>query len=98
MNGSGENVLTRYKEYWGMSTKRAQRHMGGTGDKNSEGIIDKVLVDCTLQERTEQIEASIKSAMSYCNAYNLNEFRINAILTRVSPSSFLAYNKTIQNA
>jgi len=96
-NNLGVSVLTRYKEYWGMSTKKAQRNMGGEGNKNSEGRIDKVLVECTLQERTEQIEASIKSAMSYCNAYNLNEFRINAILTRVSPSSFRAYNKDIQN-
>lgn len=88
---------TRYKEYWGMSTKRAQRNMGGVGNKNSEGIIDKVLVDCTLQERTEQMEASIKSSMSYCNATTLDEFRINSVLTRITPAAFAAYQKQIQN-
>jgi len=94
---TSESVPTRIKEYWGMSTKKAQRNMGGDGCKNSEGVLERVLVDSTLQERTEQIEASIRSAMSYCNAYNLNEFRINAILSRVSPSSFTSYNKEIQN-
>ena len=94
---SSTPFLSRYKEYWGMSTKRAQIRMGGNGNKNSEGIIDKVYVDSTLTERTEQIESSIKSSMSYCNAYNLNEFRINSVLTRITPAAFAAYQKQIQN-
>lgn len=97
MNQNGESVQTREKEYWGMSTKKAQVRMGGEGDKNSEGIIDKVLVDSTLAERTEQIESSIRSSMSYCNAHNLNEFRINSVLTRITPAAYAAYHKEIQN-
>ena len=97
MNQNGESVQTLEKEYWGMSTKKAQRRMGGEGNKNSEGIIDKVLVDSTLEQRTEQIESSIRSSMSYCNAYNLNEFRINSVLTRITPAAFAAYHKEIQN-
>ena len=97
MNQNGESVQTLEKEYWGMSTKKAQLRMGGKGDKNSEGIIDKVRVDSTLEERTEQIESSIKSSMSYCNAYNLNEFRINSVLTRITPAAYAAYHKEIQN-
>lgn len=89
--------IVKWKEYWGMSTKRAQKDMGGKGDKNSEGIIDTVRVDCTLQERTEQIESSIKSSMSYCNAHTLEEFRINSVLTRITPAAFAAYQKQIQN-
>jgi IMP dehydrogenase/GMP reductase len=71
--------------------------MGGEGNKNSEGIIDKVKVDGTLAERTEQIESSIKSSMSYCNAHTLDEFRINSVLTRITPAAFSAYQKPIQN-
>jgi len=97
MNQNGESVQTREKEYWGMSTKKAQVRMGGEGDKNSEGIIDKVLVDSTLAERIEQIESSIRSSMSYCNAHNLNEFRINSVLTRITPAAYAAYHKEIQN-
>ena len=97
MNQNGESVQTLEKEYWGMSTKKAQLRMGGKGDKNSEGIIDKVHVDSTLEERTEQIESAIKSSMSYCNAHNLNEFRINSVLTRITPAAFAAYQKQIQN-
>jgi IMP dehydrogenase/GMP reductase len=96
-NEEGAPTHSMYKEYWGMSTKRAQTNMGGVGNKNSEGIIDKVLVDSTLQERTEQIESSIKSSMSYCNAHNLDEFRINSVLTRITPTAFAAYQKQIQN-
>ena len=96
-HGSSTQVLSRYKEYWGMSTKKAQVRMGGEGDKNSEGIVDKVLVDSTLEQRTEQIESSIRSSMSYCNAHNLNEFRINSVLTRITPAAFAAYHKEIQN-
>ena len=97
INQNGESVQTREKEYWGMSTKKAQVRMGGEGNKNSEGIIDRVKVDSTLAERTEQIESSIKSSMSYCNAYNLNEFRINSVLTRITPAAYAAYHKEIQN-
>ena len=89
--------IVKWKEYWGMSTKKAQRDMGSVNLKNSEGIIDMVRVDCTLDERTEQIESAIKSSMSYCNAYNLNEFRINSVLTRITPAAFAAYQKPIQN-
>lgn len=95
--GSSTPILSKYKEYWGMSTKRAQVRMGGEGNKNSEGIIDKVKVDGTLAERTEQIESSIKSSMSYCNAHTLDEFRINSVLTRITPAAFSAYQKPIQN-
>lgn len=93
----GTNSTIKFKEYWGMSTKRAQRNMGYLGDKNSEGILDVVPVECTLAERIEQFESSIKSSMSYCNAYNLDEFRINSILTRITPAAFAAYHKNIQN-
>lgn len=89
--------IVKWKEYWGMSTKRAQKDMGGEGNKNSEGIIDLVRVDCTLQERTEQIESAIRSSMSYCNAHTLEEFRINSVLTRITPAAFAAYQKEIQN-
>lgn len=87
----------QYKQYWGMSTKKTQKNMGGSGNKNSEGILDKVKVTGTLGERIDQIESSIKSAMSYCNAYNLEEFKINSVLTRITPVAFNAYHKEIQN-
>ena len=93
--GTSNSVML--KEYWGMSTKRAQRDMGGDGSKNSEGIIDTVTVDCTLEERVNQIESAIKSSMSYCNATTLDEFRINSVLTRITPAAFAAYQKQIQN-
>ena len=93
----GTSNTIKFKEYWGMSTKKAQRNMGASGDKNSEGVLDVVPVDCSLSERIEQFESSIRSAMSYCNAHNLNEFRINAIVSRITPAAFAAYQKQIQN-
>ena len=93
----GTSNTVKFKEYWGMSTKKAQREMGNTIFKNSEGIIDTVNIDCTLAERTKQIESAIRSSMSYCNAYTLDEFRINSVLTRITPAAFVAYQKPIQN-
>jgi len=96
-SASPMNEMLRVKSYWGMSTKQAQKSMGGDGNKNSEGIIEMIPVECTLQNRTDQIESAIKSSMSYCNAHNLNEFRTNAILSRITPAAYAAYQKPIQN-
>ena len=87
----------KYKEYWGMSTKKAQSDMGSTTLKNSEGIIDWVRIDSNIEDRTTQIESAIRSSMSYCNAHTLDEFRINSVLTRITPAAFAAYQKPIQN-
>lgn len=67
---------------WGMSTKIAQRNISvasgidntATKMKQEEGINRFVKVTCTLQQWVERFKFSLRSAMSYCNALNMNEF------------------------
>ena len=60
--------------YYGMSTERAQKEMGKTEIKHSEGKEYWIPIEYTLSEWTSQFVAAIRSTMSYCNAKVLNEF------------------------
>lgn len=60
--------------YYGMSTERAQREMGKTKIRHSEGVEYWVPIKYTLKEFTSQFEAAICSTMSYCNTTTLEDF------------------------
>ena len=69
---NSKNVLM--KEFYGMSTKKAQTLMGKTNLKTSEGKERKVYVTHTLRQWVENMEDYLKSAMSYCNSHTLEDF------------------------
>ncbi len=73
--------------YYGMSTKLAQREMGSTTLKTSEGKFETMKKEYTLQGWAENMEDYLKSAMSYCNSRNLHEFREKAVCQVISPNS-----------
>ena len=60
--------------YYGMSTERAQKEMGKTVIKHSEGKEYWIPIKYTLSEWTSQFIAAIRSTMSYCNAKVLSQF------------------------
>jgi hypothetical protein len=62
------------REYYGMSTKRAQKEFGKEGNKTEEGIASHVVVEYTLSDWTTRFTDYLRSAMSYTNAKNLNRF------------------------
>jgi IMP dehydrogenase/GMP reductase len=62
------------KKYRGMSTKAVQRSWGKTKLVTAEGITKYQKVEYTLDEWVENFSDYLKSAMSYCNAKNLEEF------------------------
>lgn len=66
---------TRLREYYGMSTKRAQKETGRKTLHTSEGISKYVFVDKTLPQWCENFTDYLRSAMSYANARTLDEFR-----------------------
>lgn len=84
---------TRYREYYGMSTKRAQIEFGGSGNKTSEGIQTIVSVDYYLEKWIDNFKAYLKSTMSYVNSNNLDEFRSNAKFGEISLLSRKNYFK-----
>jgi len=82
-----------YKPYWGEGSNRArnwQRYSMGDGRdmKFEEGIDAYVPVNGSLSDILEVTIAKLKSTMCNSGAITLQEFRDNAVLTRVSQQSF----------
>ena len=67
-----------YREYMGMSTKAMQKATGGTGNTTAEGISRPIAVEYPIAKWAENMDAYLRSAMSYTGSFNLNEFRNNA--------------------
>lgn len=82
----------RYREYYGMSTKRAQAETGKTELRTSEGIEKRVKVLYTLSGWCDNFKSYLQSAMSYTNSRNLIEFA-NSELCLVSNSEFKDFYK-----
>ena len=75
---TGEEQVGDTLDYYGMSTKRAQQEMGKTVLKTSEGKFLKIIKEYTLKGWTENMDSYLRSAMSYCDARTLEEFREKA--------------------
>lgn len=67
-----------YREYMGMSTKAMQKATGGTGNTTAEGISRPIAVEYPITKWAENMDAYLRSAMSYTGSFNLEEFRNNA--------------------
>lgn len=83
----------RRRKYYGMSTKKAQSEFGNTELKTAEGIETLVPIKYTLAGWCDNFISYLRSAMSYCNSKNLNEFKKNAITKQISNNSFNSYFK-----
>lgn len=64
-----------YKQFRGMSTKEVQKKWGKEKLITSEGIVKLNKVESTLPSWTENFKDYLKSAMSYTNSKNLEEFK-----------------------
>lgn len=64
-----------YREYYGMSTKKAQKITGGSGTKTSEGIIRPVPVEYPIAKWAENMSDYLKSCMSYTGCRTIDQFR-----------------------
>lgn len=83
----------RVRKYYGMSTKRAQAEISGEATKTAEGIETLVPIKYTLAGWCDNFISYLRSAMSYCNSRNLQEFKQNAHVEQISANSFQAYYK-----
>ena len=82
-----EKKITLYKEFYGMSTKKAQIELGNSKLKTGEGRIITQEVEYTLSGWVENFIDYIRSAMSYTSSYNLKDFQTNSILNIISNKS-----------
>ena len=82
-----------FKKFRGMSTKEAQKAMGKTDLKTSEGVTRMQPVEYTLSGWTENFKSYLSSAMSYSNATTLQEFIGNAKWNMITTNSLNRFKK-----
>ena len=68
-------MIELHKSFYGMSTKIAQEETGNKVKKTSEGKIITNNVEYTIHQWAENEESYLRSAMSYVNAFTLDEYK-----------------------
>lgn len=102
-SGDEENYITTtdykylsygvpYREYYGMSTKRAQKETGNICSKTSEGVSIPVRVEYPVAKWADNMRSFLASAMSYTNSKNIDELRENTEII-INLSGDKAYRK-----
>lgn len=81
------------RDYYGMSTKRAQKEMGGPGNKTAEGIAMKIPVKYTIAGWIDNFKSYLKSAMSYTGFKTIEKFIGGPKCILISNNSYSAYFK-----
>ncbi len=81
------------KYFRGMSTKAAQKAMGKTTFKTSEGVIRFRRVEYTIDGWIENFRHYLRNAMSYSNARNLHEFIGQADIIQITKNAYDRFNK-----
>lgn len=88
------NGLLLEKEFYGMSTKTAQKKMGCEKLKTSEGLVRTQQVEYTIEGWRENFIDYLRSAMSYTDSSNLIEFTSGkVILNVISENTYSSVNK-----
>lgn len=83
-----------YKKFRGMSTKDIQKEIKPNGDlKTSEGIVKLQEVEYTIPQWAENFTDYLRSAMSYTNCKNLEEFKNNVEYNFISMNSLNRFKK-----
>lgn len=81
------------KYFRGMSTKTAQKAMGKTKIKTSEGVERIRPVEYSLEKWVENFEHYLRNAMSYSDAKTLNQFIGQTSICRITKNSYNRFNK-----
>lgn len=92
-NFDEEETSSRYREYYGMSTKRAQVEFGKKGNKTAEGISTLVQIDYTIAGWIDNFKHYLQSAMSYTDCVTLDEFKTKVQYSTITPNARIAYFK-----
>ena len=60
--------LKKFRDYYGMSTKKAQSIVNGRATKTSEGISKPVMIEYPVAKWVDNMQSYMRSAMSYTNS------------------------------
>lgn len=85
--------VTVMKEFYGMSTKKAQRKLGRMHLRTSEGVDVRRPVEYTLSGWQENFKDYLTSAMSYAGAINLNQFIGKVRYNMITDNAYKRFNK-----
>lgn len=81
-----------WKTFYGMASKYGQIAINGSKTKTSEGIKKEVKVSTNITKWVENMDAYLKSAMSYCDIRNVENMRqVNVYL--MSNNTYNSINK-----
>lgn len=89
----GDKKYVKYRKYYGMSTKKAQKEFGGNGEKTAEGIERTVYVEYSLEQWVDNFISYLKSAMSYTGYSQLENFIGGPTVMQMTNSAFNSYFK-----
>lgn len=93
--------FSRYREYYGMSTGKAQHEINQASlykedlflPKHPEGICKSVEIEYSIEDLVCDFEHALRSCMSYVGAHNLDEFKGHVKWDTMTDSSFKSYIK-----
>ena len=80
-----------YRDYYGMSTKIAQKEFGKEGNKTEEGIHSIVPIKWYLDVWITEFTDYLKSAMSYTNHKSLETFVGGVLWSILSPTAIRTF-------
>ena len=83
----------RWREYYGMSTKLAQKMVGGKGNKTAEGISRPIEVQYPIAKWVDNMQSYLRSAMTYTNSRTIKEMQENSQVVILGGSGDVAYRK-----
>lgn len=81
------------KQFYGMSTKIAQKKMGRSNLKTSEGVVRYRKVEYTLNGWVDNFRSYLASAMSYSGAKTLEDFIGKTEIIFITRNAFNRFNK-----
>lgn len=91
------NKFKNGKKYWkkfrGMSSKSIQKDYGNNIIKTSEGIEKYNIVNTTVSSWVENMDHYLRSALSYCNCEDLNDFKGKVKYNFITDKAFKRFNK-----
>ena len=88
-----KDCMKKYRNYAGMSHRSSQKITGGDGSKVSEGIVKPVEVKYPVSHWIENMNAYLRSSMTYTNSMTIKEMQENAQVIILGGSGDAAYRK-----
>ena len=88
-----KDCMKKYRNYAGMSHRSSQKITGGDGSKVSEGIVKPVEVKYQVSHWIENMNAYLRSSMTYTNSMTIKEMQENAQVIILGGSGDAAYRK-----